>query len=103
MPSLIGRREEVRLLRLARSQPATAGDFLELIEEIKERTVDTVLADERVRARMKGVRNRVLGTDFREEKPTAEEKRNLLKRCSRPNPTPGVRKTCLSPAFFPVL
>ena len=39
MPSLLSRREEVRLLRLARSQPATAGELTELIEEIKDRTI----------------------------------------------------------------
>jgi Cu2+-containing amine oxidase len=75
MPSLLSRRDEVRLLRLARSQPATAGELLELIEEIKERTIEAVLAEERVRARMKGVRYRVLAADYREDKPTGEEKR----------------------------
>jgi hypothetical protein len=75
MPSLLSRREEVRMLRLARSQPATAGELLELIEEVKERTIEAVLADERVRARVEGVRYRVLAADYREDKPTGEEKR----------------------------
>jgi hypothetical protein len=75
MPSLLSRREEVRMLRLARSQPATAGELLDLIEEIKERAIEAVLADERVRARVKGVRYRVVAADYREDKPTGEEKR----------------------------
>ena len=39
MASLLSRREELRALRLARSQPESAGEFQELIEEIIERTV----------------------------------------------------------------
>src|SRR5262245_5279134 len=78
MPSLLSRREEARMLRLARSQPANAGELLELIEEIeeiKERTIEAVLAEERVQARIKGVRYRVLAADYREDKPMGDEKR----------------------------
>ena len=46
-----------------------------MIEEIKERTIEAVLADERVRARMKGVRHHVLAADYREDKPTGQDKR----------------------------
>src|SRR5436190_5809121 len=56
MASLLSRREELRALRLARSQPESAGEFQELIEEIIERTVQMVLSDERIRARLEGVR-----------------------------------------------
>jgi hypothetical protein len=74
MPSMLSRSEEVKLMRLARSQPATAGELLELIEDIKERNIEAVLAEERVRTRMKGVRHRVMAIDFRVDKPTAEER-----------------------------
>jgi hypothetical protein len=72
---MLSHREEVRLLRLARSQPASAGELLELIEDIKERNIEALLAEERVRGRIKGVRYRVLAADYREDKPTGEEKR----------------------------
>jgi hypothetical protein len=73
MAMLLSPREEIRALSLARSQPATAGELRDLIEEIKKRTVDTVLAEERVRARLAGVRHRVLAVDYREDKPSAGE------------------------------
>jgi hypothetical protein len=72
MASLLSRREELRALRLARSQPESAGEFQELIEEITERTVQMVLGDERVRARLEGVRHAVVAADYREDKPTGE-------------------------------
>jgi hypothetical protein len=77
MPSLLSRREEVRLLRLARSQPGTAGELLELVEDITERNIEALFAEERVRARLRGVRHRVLAIDFREEKASAEGERTM--------------------------
>jgi len=59
-------------MRLARSQPASAGELLELIEDIKERHIEAVLAEERVRARMKGVKHRMMGVDFRIDKPAPD-------------------------------
>jgi len=73
MASILSRREEKRALRLAQSQPASAGELLELLEELRDRAIESVLEDERVRARLEGARYRVLAVDFREEeKPAAE-------------------------------
>ena len=45
MGVLLNRRDEVRALRLAQSQPSSAGELLGLMDEIKKRTLDTVMSD----------------------------------------------------------
>ena len=60
-------------MRLARSQPASAGELLDFIEDIKDRHLGAVLAEERVRARMKGAQHRLMGVDFRLDKPKGNE------------------------------
>jgi hypothetical protein len=72
MASLLNRREELRALRLARTQPQSAGEFQEFLEELTERGVEMVLADDRVQARLDGVRHAVVATDYREDKPAAD-------------------------------
>lgn len=69
MGVLLNRRDEVRALRLAQSQPSSAGELLGLMDEIKKRTLDTVMSDERVRTRFSAARHRVVAVDYREDKP----------------------------------
>jgi hypothetical protein len=68
MPALLSRREEVRALRLARSQPESLPELNELTAQLKSRATGIALADRRVRERLDGVRHRVLAVDYREEK-----------------------------------
>jgi hypothetical protein len=66
--------EASRLTTLARNQPKSAKAFQALVEKIKTRTVRGVLADPEVAKRLQGKRYRVVGTDFRAEKPEDGEK-----------------------------
>jgi len=68
MAALLSRSERVRAIRLARSQPESLPELLELGESIKARAVDVATRDRRVRARLKRARSRLLAVDYREEK-----------------------------------
>jgi hypothetical protein len=68
MAALISRSERVRAIRLARSQPDSLPELLELAESLRARAVDVAKRDKRVRTRLKGARSRVLAVDYREEK-----------------------------------
>jgi hypothetical protein len=68
MAALVSRSERVRAIRLARSQPDSLPELLELGESIKARAVEVATRDRRVRARLKGARSRLLAVDYREEK-----------------------------------
>jgi hypothetical protein len=68
MAALVSRSERVGAIRLARSQPESSAELLALGESLKGRAVDVATRDRRVRARLKGVRSRVLAVDYREEK-----------------------------------
>jgi hypothetical protein len=70
---LLTESEESSLTELKQGQPESAEALQELIEEIKTRTVRAVLDDPRVAERLEGKRSRVVGTDFREEKPRDDE------------------------------
>jgi hypothetical protein len=76
MAALVSRSERVRAIRLARSQPESLPELLELGESIKARAVDVATRDRRVRARLEGTRSRVLAVDYREEK---DERGRLLR------------------------
>ena len=56
MPAILSRRDEVRALRLARSQPESLVEFNVLVEALKGRVTEAALADRRLRARLKDVR-----------------------------------------------
>jgi hypothetical protein len=71
MPALVSRRDEARALRLARSQPESLPELMELTAQLKSRATEIALGDRRVRARLEGVRFRVLAVDYREEKDAA--------------------------------
>jgi hypothetical protein len=66
---LLTESEESRLTELEQGQPESAEALQALIEEIKTRTVRAALDDPQVAERLEGKRSRVVGTDFREEKP----------------------------------
>ena len=72
MAPVLTRTEEARALRLARSQPESAGRLTELIDRIKSRAVEAALGDTRVSDRLAGLHHRVLAVDYREDKPQAE-------------------------------
>lgn len=67
--------EEKRALLLARQQPESSGKLQELLEKIRERTVQAVLRFPEVARRLEGVRYRVVGADLREEKPAPGDDR----------------------------
>jgi hypothetical protein len=69
MPSLVTRRDEVRALKLARSQPESTPELTALLAEIAARVTEFAKADPRVQERIRNVRNRVLTVDYREDKP----------------------------------
>lgn len=71
---LLTESEESRLTVLAQGQPKSAKALQALIEKIKTRTVRAALGDPQVAKRLEGKRSRVVGTDFREEKPRDGEK-----------------------------
>jgi len=71
---LLTESEESRLTVLAQGQPKSAKALQALIGKIKTRTVRAALDDPQVVERLKGIRSRVVGTDFREEKPRDGEK-----------------------------
>ena len=66
--------EESRLTALAQGQPRSAKSLKALIEKIQARTVRAALNDPQVAERLKGKRSRVMGVDFREEKPSDAKK-----------------------------
>jgi hypothetical protein len=68
MAALVSRSERVRAIRLARSQPESSAELLEFGESMKARAANVAATDRRVRARLKGVRSRVLAVDYREDK-----------------------------------
>lgn len=65
---LLGPEEEAHVLRLARSQPESAGELTAFAERLRERVVDAALADGRVRERLARSRYRVIAADYREDK-----------------------------------
>jgi hypothetical protein len=69
MPALVTRREEVRGLKLACSQPESTVELTAFLAEIASRIVEFAQAEPRVRERLGNVRNRVLTVDYREDKP----------------------------------
>src|SRR5215210_7394163 len=71
---LLTESEESRLTELEQGQPESAEALQELIEEIKTKTVRAALDDPQVAERLEGKRSRVVGTDFREEKPRDGER-----------------------------
>jgi hypothetical protein len=68
MPALLDRTEEALALRLAGSQPESAAELAELLDRVRARVVDAVLADGLVCERLAGRRYRVLTADYREDK-----------------------------------
>jgi len=66
--------EASRLTVLAQGQPKSAKALQVLIEKIKTRTIRAALADSQVAKRLQGKRSRVVGTDFRVEKPEDGQK-----------------------------
>ena len=71
---LLTESEEARLTDLQQGQPESAAALQALIEEIKARTVRAALDDPQVAERRQGKRSRVVGTDFREDKPRDGER-----------------------------
>jgi hypothetical protein len=69
--------DEAELLRLASSQPESAGELTELLERLKQEVAVVALDDERVRERLADTRHRVLTADYREDKADADEVRRL--------------------------
>jgi len=66
---LLSAREEVRGLQLAARQPESGQELGELIEKVRPRVLEAVLADPRVQERLAGTRYRMVGAGLREEKP----------------------------------
>jgi len=69
---LVSRREQAQVLNLAEGQPKSTGALQALIETVRSRAIDAVMADSRVRERVAAVRYRVIGADLRIEKPTED-------------------------------
>src|SRR5688572_18033704 len=69
---LVSRREQAQVLKLAEGQPKSTPALQALIETVRSRAIDAVMADSRVRARVAGVRHRVVGADLAFEKPTED-------------------------------
>lgn len=69
MAALVTRREEARALRLAGSQPESAGELTELLAGFASRVVTFAAEEPRVRRRLAKSRNRVVTVDYREDKP----------------------------------
>jgi Cu2+-containing amine oxidase len=78
MAELLNRREEALALRLAQSQPESAGELTALLDRIRERVVEMVLADDRFRERLLDRRHRVLTADYREDKAADGERVSRL-------------------------
>ena len=66
---LVSRREQAQVLSLAEGQPKSTRALQTLIETVRSRAIDAVMADSRVRERVAGVRFQVVGADLRVEKP----------------------------------
>jgi hypothetical protein len=71
MPALLSRKDEVRALRLARSQPESLPQLNKLAERLKAQVVEIVLRDARVRERLAHTRHRVVAVDYSEDKDAA--------------------------------
>jgi hypothetical protein len=71
---LVTRREEVRALRLARTQPESTAELSALLGEITRRVTGFAMADPRVQERIGNVRARVLTVDYREDKPSEADR-----------------------------
>jgi hypothetical protein len=71
MPALLSRRDEVRALRLARTQPESLPELIDLAERLKARVVEIALRDDRVHERLADTRHRVVAVDYREDKDEA--------------------------------
>jgi hypothetical protein len=65
---LVTRRDEVRALKLARTQPESTAELTALLAEIASRVTEFAKADPRVQERIGNVRSRVLTVDYREDK-----------------------------------
>jgi hypothetical protein len=68
MPALLSRREEAHAIRLAKSQPESLVELARFAETLRVRAVEVAINDLKVRARLEGVRYRVLAVDYREQK-----------------------------------
>jgi hypothetical protein len=74
MAPIVTRRDEVRALKLARSQPESSAALHAFLAEIGGRITKFAKADPRVRERLANVRSRVLTVDYREDKPEDGER-----------------------------
>jgi hypothetical protein len=66
---LLSSREQARGLLLAQRQPQSTPALQELVERVRSRAIASVLSDSHVRERLQQTRYRVVGADWREEKP----------------------------------
>ena len=68
MPKILSRPEEIRALRLARSQPESLVELGQVSQALMARAAEAALKESRVRERLAGSRHRVLAVDYREDK-----------------------------------
>ena len=73
--SLLTRKEEADESHLASSQPESAGKYAEFLETLRAKVLKVALANEQVQKRLAGVRHRLLGIDFHQEKHPAGKMR----------------------------
>jgi hypothetical protein len=64
----LNERDEALEQRLLASQPESSGELTDFLGRLEARVEDAVMADERVRERLSGVRHEVLAVDYREDK-----------------------------------
>jgi hypothetical protein len=62
-------RDEAEERRLLAAQPESSGELTQFLARLEARVTEAVLADERVRERLSGIRHEVLTVDYREDKP----------------------------------
>jgi len=65
----LNERDEAQERRLLASQPESSGELAEFLARLEARVTEAVMADERVRERLGGIRHEVLAVDYREDKP----------------------------------
>src|SRR3954469_4465110 len=65
----LNERDEAQERRLLASQPESSGELAEFLARLEARVTEAVMADERVRERLGGIRHEVLTVDYREDKP----------------------------------
>jgi hypothetical protein len=69
MAQWLSDRDEAEERRLLASQPESSGELTEFLARLEARVTEAVMADERVRERLSGIRHEVLTVDYREDKP----------------------------------